>query len=100
MQSSYFDVTAAHDRQGLIKRLENYGRQQHRAPAVEENCKNDTSFAPIFGICWLIKSVVRNWRGKKGRDIILPTKVCLVKAIFFPVVIYGCERWTIKKAKC
>ena len=61
VQSGYFDVTAAHDRQGLIKRLENYVWQQHRAPAVEENCKNDTSFAPIFGICWLIKSVVRNW---------------------------------------
>ena len=45
VQSSYFDVTAAHDRQGLIKRLENYSRQQHRAPVVKENCKNDTSFA-------------------------------------------------------
>ena len=35
----------------------------------------------------------------KSRDIILPTKVCLVKAMFFPVVMYGCESWTIKKAK-
>ena len=35
----------------------------------------------------------------KRRDIILPTKVCLVKAIVFPVVIYGCESWTIKKAE-
>ena len=35
----------------------------------------------------------------KGRDIILPTKVCLVKAMFFPVVIYGCESWMIKKAE-
>ena len=35
----------------------------------------------------------------KSRDITLPTKVCLVKAILFPVVVYGCERWTIKKAK-
>ena len=35
----------------------------------------------------------------KSRDIILPTKVCLVKAIFFPVVMYGCEIWTIKKAE-
>ena len=34
----------------------------------------------------------------KGRDITLPTKVCLVKAMVFPVVIYGCESWTIKKA--
>ena len=35
----------------------------------------------------------------KSRDIILPTKVCLVKATVFPVVMYGCERWTIKKAE-
>ena len=33
-------------------------------------------------------------------DSILPTKVCLVKAIVFPVVMYGCESWTIKKAEC
>ena len=36
----------------------------------------------------------------KSRHIILPTKVCLVKAIVFPVVTYGCESWTIKKAEC
>ena len=35
----------------------------------------------------------------KRRDITLPTKVCLVKAIVFPVVMYGCESWTIKKAE-
>ena len=35
----------------------------------------------------------------KSRDITLPTKVCLVKAKFFPVVMYGCESWTIKKAE-
>ena len=35
----------------------------------------------------------------KSRDITLPTKVCLVKAIVFPVVIYGCESWTLKKAE-
>ena len=35
----------------------------------------------------------------KNRDITLPTKVCLVKAMVFPVVIYGCESWTIKKAE-
>ena len=33
----------------------------------------------------------------KDRDIILPTKVCLLKAVVFPVVMYGCESWTIKK---
>ena len=36
----------------------------------------------------------------KSRDISLPTKVCLVKAMVFPVVMYGCESWTIKKAEC
>ena len=36
----------------------------------------------------------------KSRDITLPTKACLVKAMVFPVVIYGCESWTIKKAEC
>ena len=36
----------------------------------------------------------------KSRDIALPTKVCLVKAVDFPVVTYGCESWTIKKAEC
>ena len=35
----------------------------------------------------------------KSRDITLPTKVCLVKAMVFPVVVYGCESWTIKKAE-
>ena len=36
----------------------------------------------------------------KNRDITLPTKVCLVKAVVFPLVMYGCESWTIKNAKC
>ena len=35
----------------------------------------------------------------KRRDITLPTKVCLVKAMVFPVVMYGCESWTVKKAE-
>ena len=35
----------------------------------------------------------------KSRDIALPTKVCLVKAMVFPVVMYGCESWTVKKAE-
>ena len=36
----------------------------------------------------------------KGRDITLPTKVCLVKAVVFPLVMYGCESWTVEKAEC
>ena len=36
----------------------------------------------------------------KSREITLPTKVCLVKAMVFPVVMYGCESWSVKKAEC
>ena len=36
----------------------------------------------------------------KSRDITLPTKVCLIKAMVFPMVMYGCESWTINKAEC
>ena len=36
----------------------------------------------------------------KSKDITLTIKVCLVKALVFPVVMYGCERWTVKKAEC
>ena len=36
----------------------------------------------------------------KSRDITLPTKVRLVKTVVFPVVMYGCESWTVKKAEC
>ena len=36
----------------------------------------------------------------KSRDVTLPTNVCLVKAMIFPVVMYGCESWTIKEAEC
>ena len=36
----------------------------------------------------------------KSRDITLPTKICIVKAMVFPIVTYGCESWTIKKTEC
>ena len=36
----------------------------------------------------------------KSRDITLPTKICLVKALVLPVVMYGCESWTVRKADC
>ena len=36
----------------------------------------------------------------KSRDVTLPTKVCRVKAMVFPAVMYGCQSWTIKKAEC
>ena len=47
------------------------------------------------------RKVMTNLDSKfKSRDIILPTKVRLVKAMVFPVVMYGCESWTVKKAEC
>ena len=51
--------------------------------------------------CWLLgdKAVTNLDSILKSRDITLPTKVCLVKAIVFPVVMYGHESWTIKKAE-
>ena len=46
------------------------------------------------------RKVMTNLEGiLKSRDITLPTKVCLVKAMVFPVVMYGCDSWTIKKAE-
>ena len=43
---------------------------------------------------------IENYNILKSRDITLPTKVGLVKAMVFPVVMYGCESWTVKKAEC
>ena len=48
----------------------------------------------------LRRKLMTNWDSVlKSRDITLPTKVCMVKAVVFPVVLYGCESWTIKKDK-
>ena len=46
------------------------------------------------------KAITNLYSILKSRDITLPTKVCLVKGMVFPVVMYGCESWTIKKAEC
>ena len=53
-------------------------------------------------LCLLLgRKVMTNLDSKlKSRDITLPTKVRLVKAMVFPVVMYGCESWTVKKAEC
>ena len=50
--------------------------------------------------CLLLERKVMTNSILKSRDTTLPTKVCLVKAMVFPVVMYGCESWTIKKAEC
>ena len=55
----------------------------------------------LRGICSLEKKLWQKLDSVlKSRDIILPTKVWIVKAMFFAVVMYGCESWTIKKAEC
>ena len=46
------------------------------------------------------KSMTHLDRILKSRDITLPTKVCLVQAMAFPVVVYGCEGWSLKKVEC
>ena len=62
----------------------------------------DVDFSHEIKRCFLLeRKVMTNLESLlKSRDITLPTKVHLVKAYGFPVVMYGCESWTIKKAEC
>ena len=59
------------------------------------DCSNEIKRRLLLGR----KSIINLDSILKSRDITLPTKVCLVKGMFFPVVMYGCESWTIKKAE-
>ena len=62
---------------------------------ADGNCSHEIKRSLLLG-----KKVMTNLDSMlKGRDITLPTKFCLVKAMVFPVVMYGCESWTIKKAE-
>ena len=62
---------------------------------ADGNCSNEIKRCLLFG-----RKVMTNLDSiLKSRDITLPRKVCLVKAIVFPVVMYGCESWTVKKAE-
>ena len=74
-------ITAVGDCSHEIKRCLLLGRK-----GKKKGRKGKAGFANLDGIL-------------KSKDIILPTKVCLVKAMVFPVVMYGCESWTIKKAE-
>ena len=59
-----------------------------------------TAAMELKDVCSLEEKLLTNLENiLKVRDITLPTKVCLVKAMVFPVVVYGCESWTIKKAE-
>ena len=63
---------------------------------ADDDCSNEIKRCILLG-----RKVMPNLDSiLKSRDITLPTKVCLVKAMVFPVVMYGCENWTIKKAEC
>ena len=63
---------------------------------VESNCSPEIKRRLLLG-----RKAMTNLDSRlKSRDITLPTKVCLVKAMVFPVVMYGCESWTTKKAEC
>ena len=63
---------------------------------TDGDCRHEIKRCLLFGgkVMTNLDSIL------KSRDVILPTKVCLVKAIVFPVVMYGCVSWTIKKAEC
>ena len=62
---------------------------------ADDDCSHEIKRRLLLG-----KKVLTNLDSiLKSRDISLPTKVCLVKAMVFPVVMYGCESWTIKKAE-
>ena len=62
---------------------------------VDGDCSHDIKRCLLLG-----RKVMTNLDRDKSRDITLPTKDRLVKAMVFPVVMYGCESWTIKKAEC
>ena len=71
-----------------LNRVRNY--------TADDDCSHEIKRYLLLG-----REVVTNLDGiLKSRDITLPTRVHLVKAMVFPVVMYGCESWTIKKAKC
>ena len=62
---------------------------------VENDCNHEIK------ICLLFRKTLTNlYSILKGKDITLPTKVSIVKGLVFPVVMYECENWTIKKAEC
>ena len=63
---------------------------------ADGDCSHEIQRGLLLG-----RKVMTNLDGiLKSRDITLPTKVRLVKAMVFPVVMYGCESWTVKKAEC
>ena len=74
--------------------METFNLPRHRITA-DGDCSHEIKRCLLLGR----KVIIKLDNILKSRDSTLPTKVCLVKAIVFPVVRYGCERWTIKKAE-
>ena len=62
---------------------------------VEDECNYEIKIWLLFR-----KTLINLYSILKGKVITLPTKVSIVKALVFPVVMYGCDNWTIKKAEC
>ena len=76
--------------------LSNYTSPVPNKITANGDCSHEIKIRLLLG-----RKVINNLDSiLKSRDIILPTKVHLVKAMVFPVVMYGCESWTIKKAGC
>ena len=67
---------------------------------LQNHCRCDCSHKVKRCVLLGRKAMTYLYSILKSRDITLPTMVCLVKAMVFPVVMYGCESWTVKKAAC
>ena len=77
------------------ERLYFLGLQNHCKVITDGDCSHEIKRHLLIG-----RNVMTNLDSMlKSRDITLPTKVCPVKAMVFPIVMYGCESWTIKKAE-
>ena len=72
---------------------------RHYFGGLQNHCKRVITSMKLKDTCSLEEKLLLD-SILKSRDTALPTKVCLVKAMVFPVVMYGCESWTIKKAIC
>ena len=84
----------------MANRWGNNGNSDTLFLGVPKSLQMVTSAMELRDACSLEKKAMTNLDTiLKSRDITLPGKVCLVKAMVFPVVMYGCESWTIKKAK-
>ena len=101
MQVSYVSCIAGRSfyrlsHQGSPLELSLYPYRAASKITADGDCSHEIKRCLLLGR----KAMTNLDRILKSRDITLPTKVCLVKAMVFPVVMYGCESWTIKKADC